>query len=177
MSTEFSDNKSEGDASRRTGIPTVYLPAARIDRATPVALTTVFDQGTDCLNRWKLSSANTIHASDFGSDSLRISGSHVQTYDFIVFKTLPKSTALQSVVSTVFDGNAVPFDSFEVSCQPRDFQSYYSPGVCPDQHTIDAITLVLATDELANVVTTEYLATCCQRYVYSVISLHMKTHH
>lgn len=54
--------------------------------------------------------------------------------------------------------------AYNDDCYSRTFESFYSPGICPDRHTIAEMTALVMTKENESV-ETHYLASRCPRSV------------
>jgi hypothetical protein len=73
-------------------------------------------------------------------------------------------------------GTAEPYDIRDVNCQPhrwtlgRGFPISYSPGVCPDLHTVAETTGYSVSGDQS--VGTHYKASCCRRSVYVLLSVY-----
>jgi hypothetical protein len=125
-------------------------PRTLLGDPSSLLLTSVWSFPGTCSQQWKLSSITTAAAWHFDDDGTTATPL-VQTFDFIVYSTIPRSTQAA--------GTTELYDYRDVNCQPRTFQSYYSPGVCPEQHTVAEMTVY-------NISTTSYIASCCRRSVY-----------
>jgi hypothetical protein len=102
---------------------------------TPLALTTVHTYPTECAERWMLSPLPA--CANFAVDSIAAGNRTVFSID-----------PAKSIVS----------DPSYRSCQP--FLTY-SPGVCPDGHTVAEVTASFFT--LSRDIQTYWQASCCKR--------------
>lgn len=105
--------------------------------ATPLALTTVYTYPSECAERWMLSLLPA--CANFAADS---------------------TAAGNRTVFSIDPGKGIVSDPRYSSCQPFSTPTY-SPGVCPDGHTVAEVTASFFT--LSKDIQTFWQASCCKR--------------
>lgn len=139
--------------------------APRYPLDVPIVLTTVWTPPDPvCSERWKLSLSSTFDIFQFNSDGTLVSD-QLQTVDFIAFSTipLPPGSITRSSSDDSPEASLYAHDNVASGCQPYSNKWYYSPGVCPESHTVAEMTAFRNTIE--SVIETHYLASCCRRFV------------
>jgi hypothetical protein len=136
---------------------TTEVPSVVLNNAPP--LTTIYTPPSECEDRWMLASSNYL------GDTITLNEPVNGDPDTL-------TTAIHLLVPGAFDLTVWSVDknpSFS-SCRPYSAQPLYSPGVCPDGHTVAEITEFHASHTSGDVLTS-WVASCCRRYMSSTATL------
>jgi len=140
-------------------IATVKEPISGRPRSYPISLTSVFTLPPGCLDRWKISPLTTIDHVGFDRSG-RPSNDFPLSYNHVAYTNIggrPSPVTGSSSILPVYD-------RLDGTCMPEPYQRYYSPGVCPQSHTVAQMTAWLVTGS-NSAVETHYIASCCRRSV------------